>query len=132
MEELRFMFKKLSRAALGAAVPHEKGTAGMQTVKMPVPSKIVLAMQQHIGAPCTPVVKKGDHVDVGTLVGKAPSFVSANIYSGVSGTVSALDTLRYPNGASVQTVVIQPDGSKHRHLLRDGVRCIQTSPQTRL
>ena len=112
MEELRFMFKKLSRAALGAAVPHEKGTAGMQTVKMPVPSKIVLAMQQHIGAPCTPVVKKGDHVDVGTLVGKAPSFVSANIYSGVSGTVSALDTLRYPNGASVQTVVIQPDGEQ--------------------
>lgn len=106
------MFKKLSRAALGAAVPHEKGTAGMQTVKMPVPSKIVLAMQQHIGAPCTPVVKKGDHVDVGTLVGKAPSFVSANIYSGVSGTVSALDTLRYPNGASVQTVVIQPDGEQ--------------------
>ena len=61
------MLKKLKRAALGARVPHEKGTAGMETVKMPVPTKVVLPMQQHIGAPCTPVVKKGDTVQVGTL-----------------------------------------------------------------
>ena len=104
------MLKKLKRAALGARVPHEKGTAGMETVKMPVPTKVVLPMQQHIGAPCTPVVKKGDTVQVGTLVGQAGGFVSANIYSGVSGTVTGVDSVRLSNGSFCQAVTIQPDG----------------------
>lgn len=106
------MFKKLSRAALGAAVPHDKATSGMQTVTMPLPSKLVLCMQQHIGAPCTPVVKKGDHVDVGTVVGKAPSVVSADIHSGVSGIVMGIETVQYPTGGVVQAVVIEPDGQQ--------------------
>ena len=104
------MFKKLSRAALGAAVPHGKGTAGMKTVDMPVASKIVLSMQQHIGAPCVPVVKKGDSVMVGSLVGKAQGFVGADIYSGVSGTVTGIESVQYPNGAKVDAVVIETDG----------------------
>lgn len=106
------MLKKLSRAALGAAVPHEKGTAHMATVQIPLPDKIVLCMQQHIGAPAVPVVKKGDHVDVGTLVGKAGGFVSADIHSGVSGTVTGIETVRYVTGRNVQAVVIQPDGQQ--------------------
>ena len=106
------MLKKLKRAALGARVPHEKGTAGMETVKMPVPTKVVLPMQQHIGAPCTPVVKKGDTVQVGTLVGKAEGFVSANIYSGVSGTVTGVDSVRLSSGSFCPAVTIQPDGEQ--------------------
>ena len=106
------MLKKLKRAALGARVPHEKGTAGMGTVKMPVPTKVVLPMQQHIGAPCTPVVKKGDTVQVGTLVGKAEGFVSANIYSGVSGTVTGVDSVRLSSGSFCPAVTIQPDGEQ--------------------
>ena len=100
------MLKKLKRAALGARVPHEKGTAGMETVKMPVPTKVVLPTQQHIGAPCTPVVKKGDTVQVGTLVGQAGGFVSANIYSGVSGTVTGVDNVRLSNGSFCPAVSI--------------------------
>lgn len=104
------MFKKLKRSALGAGVPHEKVTAGMATVTMPVPTKLVLPMSQHIGAPCQPVVKKGDTVQVGSLVGQAGGFVSANIYSGVSGTVAGIETVTYPTGQRVQAVVITPDG----------------------
>ena len=106
------MLKKLKRAALGARVPHEKGTAGMETVKMPVPTKVVLPMQQHIGAPCTPVVKKGDTVQVGTLVGQAGGFVSANIYSSVSGTVEGIAPLRMVNGAMTTAVTIKTDGAQ--------------------
>ena len=43
---------------------------------MPLPSKIVLSMGQHIGAPAAPQVAKGDQVYVGTVVGKAGGFVS--------------------------------------------------------
>ena len=65
------MSKFLKRSAQGAGVPHEKRTAGLETVAMPLPSKIVLSMNQHIGAPAAPVVAKGDQVYVGTVVGKA-------------------------------------------------------------
>lgn len=106
------MFKKLKRSALGAGVPHEKVTAGMATEKMPVPAKIILPMSQHIGAPCKPVVQKGDTVMVGSLVGEAGGFVSANIYSGVSGTVAAVEQVLGPNGAMGTQVVIETDGQQ--------------------
>ena len=89
------MSSKFKRSALGARVPHEKKTSGMATVAMPLPEKIVLPMQQHIGALCEPVVKKGDHVDVGRLVGHAPRGLSADIFSGVSGTVKAIQPVFY-------------------------------------
>ena len=52
----------LRRSAQGAGVPHEKGTSNLETVAMPLPSKIVLSMGQHIGAPAAPAVAKGDQV----------------------------------------------------------------------
>ena len=79
---------------------------------MPPPEKVILPMQQHIGAPCIPTVKKGDHVYVGTVVGKAGGFVSADIHSGVSGTVTEITTITAPNGAAQQAVVITPDGQQ--------------------
>lgn len=104
------MLAKLKRSASGAKVPHHKGTSNKATEKMPLPEKIVLPMQQHIGAPCTPAVKKGDSVLVGTVIGTAGGFVSADIHSGVSGTVSGMEKVHMPNGAIVDAVVIQPDG----------------------
>ena len=50
------MFKSLKRSAKGAAVPHVKATAGLPTVKMPVPEHVVIPMSMHIGAPAEPVV----------------------------------------------------------------------------
>ena len=79
---------------------------------MPLPSKIVLPMGQHIGAPATPVVARGDQVYVGTLVGKAGGFVSADIHSGVSGVVDSIITTTASNGAPQTSVVIIPDGEQ--------------------
>ncbi|MEG0768520.1 MAG: electron transport complex subunit RsxC [Ruthenibacterium sp.] len=100
----------MKRSALGARVPHHKNTAELATEVMPVPKKIVLPMQMHIGAPCVPTVQKGDTVCVGTVVGKAGGFVSADIHSGVSGTVESVGTIRYANGDSVAAVTILADG----------------------
>ena len=106
------MSKFLKRSAQGAGVPHEKRTAGLETVAMPLPSKIVLSMNQHIGAPASPVVAKGDQVYVGTVVGKAGGFVSSDIHSGVSGTVAEISTMVGSNGSTQTTVVITPDGEQ--------------------
>ncbi len=104
------MLKKFLSLGRGAAVPHRKGTEEMDTVQMPLPKEIKLLMQQHIGAPCKPVVKKGDNVQVGQLVGEATAFVSAPIYSGVSGKVKAVEMLMSNTGKLVEAVVIEPDG----------------------
>ena len=106
------MSKFLRRSALGAEVPHEKRTSSMETAVMPLPSKIVLSMSQHIGAPASPTVAKGDQVYVGTVVGKAGGFVSSDIHSGVSGIVDGITTITAPNGASQTAVVIIPDGEQ--------------------
>lgn len=106
------MSRSLLRSALGAAVPHRKNTAAMETVRMPLPTKLILPVQQHIGAPAKPVVAKGDHVDVGTLVAAADGFISANIHSGVSGTVTELTTVMMPGGRETPAVVIEPDGAQ--------------------
>ena len=106
------MFKFLKRSAKGAVVPHEKATAGMATVQMPVPENVVIPMSMHIGAPAEPVVKKGDPVMVGTLIGKAGGFVSANIHASVSGTVVDVAPMRMVNGAVCQAVAIHCDGNQ--------------------
>ena len=106
------MSKFLKRSAQGAGVPHDKGTSNLETVKMTLPSKIVLSMGQHIGAPAAPAVAKGDQVYVGTVVGKAGGFVSADIHSGVSGIVTEITTITAPNGAKQTAVVITPDGEQ--------------------
>ena len=106
------MSKFLRRSALGAGVPHEKRTSSMETAVMPLPSKIVLSISQHIGAPASPTVAKGDQVYVGTVVGKSGGFVSSDIHSGVSGIVDGITTITAPNGAVQTAVVIIPDGEQ--------------------
>ena len=94
----------------GAELPHRKNTAEQPSVIMPPPETVVIAMQQHIGAPCTPCVKKGDTVYVGTKVGDSDKFVSAPIHSSVSGTVTGIGSLLLPSGQTTETVIIQSDG----------------------
>ena len=79
---------------------------------MPLPSKIVLSMGQHIGAPASPAVAKGDQVYVGTIVGKSGGFVSSDIHSGVSGKVDGITTIIGSNGSKQTAVVIIPDGEQ--------------------
>lgn len=99
----------------GASVPHRKNTANMETVKMGVPEKVVIPMLQHIGAPCEPIVKKGDYVKVGQLIGTSDKFVSSPIHSSVSGTVANVAPMLYPGGFNVTTVEIVTDGKQEVH-----------------
>ena len=106
------MLNKLKRAALGAHTPHDKATAASKPVPMPLPKQVRILMSQHIGAPAKATVKKGDEVCVGTLIGEAGGFVSANIHSSVSGKVSAVEPFRLANGKLCDSVVIQTDGKQ--------------------
>ena len=93
----------------GAHVPHRKHTAQMESVVMPPPDQVVIPMSQHIGAPCTPVVKAGDLVKVGQLIGDSDKFVSAPIHASVSGTVKAIEPRPFSMGGDMVSVVIEND-----------------------
>lgn len=94
----------------GVKVHHHKNTAETEVVRMPAPSKVVIPMQQHIGAPCEPVVKVGDTVAVGQLIGDTDKFVSAPIHASVSGVVTAIGDIKMPNGTLAKAVTIESDG----------------------
>lgn len=70
----------------------------------------VYPLSQHIGAPAKPLVKKGDRVLVGQKIAEAAGFVSANIHSGVSGTVKCIEARMTVGGTKVESIVIENDG----------------------
>ena len=80
--------------------------------RMELPDEVAIPMIQHIGAPSAPVVTKGDKVLTGQLIGQAGGFVSANIHSPISGTVTAVDI--FPNGQGLrrQMVIIKREGDE--------------------
>lgn len=77
----------------GVHPPENKLSAAGKIQVLPIPEKVIIPLGQHIGAPATPIVQKGDKVKTGQLIAQASGFVSANIHSSVSGTVSAIDNI---------------------------------------
>ena len=102
--------KKPFRTHGGAAVPHRKNTAQLQTAVLPCPDQVTIPMQQHVGAPCRPLVKVGDTVDVGQKIGDSDAYVSAPIHASISGKVTAITQATLPGGQRTDAVVIQSDG----------------------
>ena len=73
------------------------------------PKSVVIPMQQHIGAPCTPLVNVGDHVVVGQKIGDGQG-LCVPVHASVSGTVIAIEPRPHTNGRMVNAVVIENDG----------------------
>ena len=90
-------------------VPHHKNTAGLETEVMPIPDVVKICMSQSIGAPCKPLVEKGDYVKVGQRIGDTDAFVSAPVHSSVSGTVTDIVQVRGSMGGFETLVVIETD-----------------------
>ncbi|MBO7339837.1 MAG: electron transport complex subunit RsxC [Lachnospiraceae bacterium] len=79
-------------------------------VSLEAGSVLVFPLSQHIGAPAKPIVAKGDHVLRGQKIAEAGGFVSAPVYSSVSGTVKAIEPRRVASGDMVMSIVIENDG----------------------
>ena len=103
----------------GVHVPHMKNTADCEGVKMTAPAVVTIPMAMHIGKPAKVIVKKGDTVKAGQLIGEADGFVSSNIHSSVSGTVQKVDEMVSSMGAKVPCVVIASDGKQE---LYEGIK----------
>lgn len=98
---------------MGGVHPEENKISNDAAIEvMPVPAQMVVLMNQHLGAPATPVVQKGDKVKVGQLIGEAQAFMCANVHSPVSGTVLKVDTCKDAFGLAKPAVYITVEGDE--------------------
>ena len=104
------MAKKLFDRLTGVHVPHRKNTSGMEAVRIPTPSMVIIPTVMHIGAPAKPVVKAGDKVAVGQLIADSGGFISAPIHASVSGTVKKVEDIVLSNGRMSPAIYIESDG----------------------
>ena len=70
---------------------------------------LVYPLQQHIGAKAKPVVKVGDQVLVGQIIGEADGMISANVLSSVSGKVTAIEERLVVGGQKVESIIVEND-----------------------
>ena len=98
---------------IGGIHPEEnKLTHEAPTQVASLPRMAIFPLSQHIGAPAVPLVKKGDVVKVGTLLAEAGGFVSAPIYSSVSGTVDKIDTAVDATGYRKPCIFVKVEGDE--------------------
>jgi H+/Na+-translocating ferredoxin:NAD+ oxidoreductase subunit C len=74
----------------------------------------VIAMSQQLGSPSECIVKPGDIVREGMLIGKSTGFISGNIHSPLPGKVKEITDIYLPNGSSSKAVVIEMEGEFDR------------------
>jgi electron transport complex protein RnfC len=97
----------------GIHPPENKLTESERIINVELPREVVVTFSQHIGAMARCVLKKGDHVKRGDLVAEASGFVSANVHTPISGTVTKLDKSKTAFGFPADTVTIIADADDH-------------------
>lgn len=104
---------KIRTFSIGGIHPEENKLSNDATTQVAaLPVQAIFPLLQHIGAPAKPVVAKGDKVKVGTMIAEAGGFVSAPIYSSVSGTVLKIDTAVDATGYRKPAIIINVDGDE--------------------
>lgn len=99
---------------IGGVHPHDNKqfSAHQPITECPLPKQAIIPLVQHIGAPAQAVVEVGAKVKVGELLAKAGGFVSANICSPVSGTVTKIGDWTDAWGAPGQAIFIDVQGDE--------------------
>lgn len=97
----------------GGVHPEENKIArDIKIEQFPLPEKAVVFVSQHLGAPSTPVVEKGDKVKVGQLLARADAFICANTHSPYSGTITKIDMAKDFNGFYKPAFFIDVEGDE--------------------
>ena len=98
---------------IGGVHPAENKLSAASAIEvLGLPKQAVYPLSQHIGAPAVPCVAKGDVVKVGTKIADAGGFVSASIFSGVSGKVAKIDSVIDASGYRKPAIFIDVDGDE--------------------
>ena len=93
----------------GIHLPGKRRTDDKQITPLPLPEAVRIPMLMHSGSPCVPIVKAGDHVDVGQLIGRAEAKDAVPIHASISGTVRCISSYDLPDGETVPCIEIESD-----------------------
>jgi electron transport complex protein RnfC len=105
---------KLHTFKLGGIHPAEnKLTASAPITTLELPREVILPFAQHIGAPASCILHKGDSVKRGDIIAKASGFVSANVHTPISGTVTKIETGANAVGYRTDTITITASDAEH-------------------
>ena len=118
--------------SIGGVHPEEnKLTHEAKTQVAALPKQAIFPLSQHIGAPAKPVVQKGDKVKVGTMIAEAGGFVSAPIFSSVSGTVFKIDTAIDATGYRKPVIIINVEGDEWEESIdrSDKLETVEAHPE---
>ncbi len=118
--------------SIGGIHPEEnKLTHEVATKVAVLPKQAIFPLSQHIGAPAKPVVQKGDKVKVGTMIAEAGGFVSAPIFSSVSGTVFKIDTAIDATGYRKPAIIINVEGDEWEETIdrSDTLETLEAHPE---
>lgn len=91
---------------------HNKISGNSRIENANLPSRVIIPLQQHIGAPAQPIVEVSSKVKKGQKIGEAGGFVSSPVHSSISGTVTEISNCLYPNplGRTSASIIIESDG----------------------
>ena len=108
MESKAFSPEQVKTFEGGAHVPHYKSfTEDKPIERLSVPPEVIIPLLQHTGAPCKPLVKEGDKVEIGQKIGDSDELFSAPVHASVSGTVKAIEPRPVPTGGEDDCIVIE-------------------------
>lgn len=123
---------RLRTFRIGGVHPEENKLSSESATQIAgLPRQAVFPLSQHIGAPAKSVVKKGDKVKVGTLLAEAGGFVSAPIYSSVSGTVVKIDEAVDATGYRKPSIVVKVEGDEWEEYIdrTDKLETLEAHPE---
>ena len=123
---------KVRTFRIGGVHPEEnKLSNDAATQPAPLPKVAVFSLSQHIGAPAKPIVKEGDKVKVGTMIAEAGGFVSANIFSSVSGTVTKVGDSLDVAGVMKPAITVKVEGDEWEPSIdrSDKLECLKDHPE---
>ena len=94
--------------ARGIHPPERKHLADRASIEvLPTPPEVRIALLQHLGAPCEPVLKPRTEVALGDVVGQAKGFVCAPVHASIAGTTGRNSVATLPNGRHVSVIPIK-------------------------
>jgi electron transport complex protein RnfC len=99
------VLKTFNRGGIHPA--ENKITAGKHIIDLPVPRIAIIPLLQHIGTPAKAIVKKGDKVKTGQMIAFGEGYISANIHSSVTGTVTRIEKLTDTSGYKRTAIEIE-------------------------
>jgi Na+-translocating ferredoxin:NAD+ oxidoreductase subunit C len=79
-----------------------------------LPNGAVILLKQHAGRQARCVVRRGEYVREGMVIGRADGALSANVHSSIPGVVRDIRVTALPEGGHAEAVVVALEGSFDR------------------